>query len=271
MTRSDPFSLILQHRLNRRGFLYGASALAASTALPVSAMSGTDSSPIQRLSFTEITRGRDAHHHVAKGYDAQVLIRWGDAVMLEAPTFDPHTQTAKTQAKQFGFNNDFTAYFPIKHGTENSSHGLLCVNHEYPNSHLMFPGITKKQALDEPNDDQQRINQQAVGVSVVEVKQIGGEWHVVTSDNNRRITATTPMNIAGPAAGHARMKTSTDPTGKHMRGTFANCAGGMTPWGTYLTCEENFDGFFTLPDDVTDQREHHMRYGIGKNRFHRMG
>ncbi len=198
-----------------------------------------------------------------------MLIRWGDKVLSDAPAFDPHHHSAEAQSKQFGFNNDFTAYFPYMRSSDDSGHGLLCVNHEYADSYLMFDDISQQEALEKTSDEQQRINQQAVGASVIEIKKSGNRWQMVDGIYNRRITATTPMRISGPAAGHERMKTSADPTGKHVLGTLANCAGGVTPWGTYLTCEENFDGFFTLPDDTTEQRDHHQSYGIGINHFHR--
>ena len=85
-----------------------------------------------------MTAGVDADHHVAEGYDADVLLRWGDPVFPDSPEFDPLNQTPEAQARQFGYNNDFVGYIPIDGSSE---HGLLVVNHEYTNEHLMFPGI----------------------------------------------------------------------------------------------------------------------------------
>ncbi|TGQ03351.1 alkaline phosphatase PhoX, partial [Mesorhizobium sp. M2E.F.Ca.ET.219.01.1.1] len=90
--------------------------------------------------FEELEAGIDDKHHVAPGYDADVLLRWGDPLFADSPDFDPTKQSAAAQAKQFGYNNDYVGYIPIDGSAE---HGLLVVNHEYTNPHLMFPGIVK--------------------------------------------------------------------------------------------------------------------------------
>ena len=81
-----------------------------------------------------------------------------------------------------------------------------------------------------------KLRAATVGGSVVELEQKDGNWQIIFSGFNRRITAETPMRIAGPAAGDARMRTSYDPTGTRVLGMVANCAGGTTPWGTILYC-----------------------------------
>ena len=91
------------------------------------------------FSFDEVEPGVDETHHVAEGYDADILIRWGDPVLPAAPAFDPMKQTAAAQEKQFGYNNDFVGYIPAR--WLDSDHGLLVVNHEYTNEELMFPGV----------------------------------------------------------------------------------------------------------------------------------
>ncbi len=219
------------------------------------------------LGFQEIRKGIDEDHHLATGYNADVLASWGDPVVPGAPAFDPKAQRGADQARQFGFNNDFTMYFPLTQGDGASEHGLLCVNHEYVLPHLMHPGLTATNARLGSTAEQLRIEQEAVGVSVMEVKRFASGWDVVKGRYGRRITATTPIQISGPAAGHARMRTKADPSGRKVLGTFANCAGGITPWGTYLTCEENMDGFFTKPKSGHPEMRNYSRMTIGDPQY----
>ena len=243
---------VVAERFDRRDLikgLLGVSAIAATVSPLALAVADTAraqaGSPTPSFHFKEVAAGSDERHYVAEGYDADILIRWGDAVLPDAPAFDPANQSAAAQAKQFGYNNDFLGFAPIN---GNPNHGLLVVNHEYTNEELMFPrlgrqdgkakfaGMTK--ALVE-------IEMMAHGGSVIEIRRENGKWGIVTGSRYaRRITAETPMRLTGPAAGHARMKTSADPTGTNVLGMLNNCAGAMTPWGTWLTCEENFNGYF---------------------------
>ncbi len=82
------------------------------------------------------------------GYDADLLIGWGDPVLPGAPAFNPRSQTAASQRKQFGYNSDFLAYFPMPGAANPSHHGLLVVNHEYTNEELMFPGLRRQDVKD---------------------------------------------------------------------------------------------------------------------------
>ena len=109
------------------------------------------------LSFSELTRIYDQTHHVAPDYNANVLIRWGDPIARDV-TFDPAALSADSQAKQFGYNCDFIGYMPLTAGSNNSEHGLLCVNNEYPDPHIMWPGLTEDDAASKVNDDQIRVN-----------------------------------------------------------------------------------------------------------------
>lgn len=216
--------------------------------------------------FSAVPAGVDGTHHVAKGYRADILIRWGDPVVADAPEFDAHHQTPEAQEKQFGYNNDSIGFLPLPRGSRNPDHGLLVVNHEYSSRKLMFPPYRPKKEKKE--DYEQRLCQiemAAHGLSVVEIeKNRKGRWQPVRfSRYNRRITPLrSVLDISGPAAGHPRMTTSYDPEGYHVIGTLNNCAGSITPWGTFLTAEENFNGYFS------GHRKHHAeklklkRYGI---------
>src|SRR3990170_4400860 len=198
-----------------------------------------------RFGFEEVEAGVDETHHVAEGYRAQVLLRWGDKLFPDSPPFDPLQQSAAAQLKQFGYNNDYVAFFPLD---ADGARGLLCVNHEYTNEEVMFPGIPRQDLICFPDMTAELVDIEmaAHGVSIVEISREGEDWRVVLdSPYNRRISPTnTVMSVDGPAAGHERMKTSADPSGMRILGTLNNCAGGMTPWGTYLTAEENFHGYF---------------------------
>ncbi len=243
------FGELVAARLTRRGFLTGGLALAgAMTVRP-----GDATEP--GFGFAGLAHGIDERHHVAPDHDAGVLLRWGDAVTASAPAFDPARQSAAAQNRQFGYNNDFIGYLPLPWGSDNSHRGLLCVNHEYVIPELMFPGLVAEDGTTSPRTRAMvEIEMAATGGSIVEVTRgADGAWRVETASRYaRRITTSgTAMRLSGPAAGHARLKTSADPSATQITGTLANCAGGMTPWGTWLTAEENFQFYFTsdIPGD----------------------
>ncbi len=217
------------------------------------------------LTFREIAKNTLDRPVVAPGYTARRLISWGDSLDGMQAGFNPRTLTAAAQAQRFGFNNDYTAYFPLPYGSQNSSHGLLFVNHEYTNAHLMFPGIEREKVTQQVTAEQVAIEQEAVGFSVIEIlRNDSGAWSVLPqSIYARRGTATTPMRISGPAKGHARLQTDYDPQGVALRGTLANCAGGVTPWGTALTAEENFHDYFGYLEKENPEYANHQRYGLG--------
>src|SRR6185503_9061084 len=205
-----------------------------------SGQSGVDGSA--PLTFTEVGRTKDDKHHLAPGYNAQVLIRQGDPIRKGGPLYRPAQQTAAEQEAQFGTDNDFIAYMPLPRGSNNSTRGLLGVNHENHRANLCFPRWDAKVPLTRA---QCEVQMAAQGFSVLEIAKEGNQWRVVEeSAYNRRISTNTPMRISGPAAGSARMQTSADPSGTRSFGTFNNCAGGWTPWGTMLTAEENVQQYF---------------------------
>ena len=261
---------VINQRYARRSVLKGALAVSAIGAIagPGALMSATKAqAATPRVSFSEIEHGADATHHVAEGYNADILIRWGDPVTPGAPKFDPHNQTSWAQEQQFGYNNDYLGYLPLPMGSNNSDHGLLFVNHEYTNEELMFPGLGKqdrKANFAGMTQELIDIEMSAHGGSIVEIKKRDGKWRVVKgSEYARRITTrTTAMVLSGPAAGADAMKTSADPTGKHVTGMLNNCAGGTTPWGTVLTGEENIRGYFWTDGDKKAVAADYKRYGI---------
>ncbi len=270
---------VLNERVGRRGLIGGMLASSALSALvgPVALFGGSaeaeaatpkaaaGSAPSFR--FEEIAHGVDETHHVAPGYDVNVLIRWGDPVLPGAPAFDPMKQTAAAQATQFGYNNDFNGFAPLPLGSKSADHGLLCTNHEYTDEEVMFPGLNGEQQkvnFARMTKDLADIEIAAHGGSVVEIRKVKGKWtYDPNSKYNRRITGETECRITGPAAGHPLMRTAADPTGTVVRGMLNNCAGGMTPWGTWLSAEENINGYFwgKLADDHKNAAAF-KRYGI---------
>ncbi|MEY8801719.1 PhoX family phosphatase [Leisingera sp. XS_AS12] len=244
---------VIAARYGRRELLKGilgvsaTTALFGATALSAPRPSAAAVSPEQgRYNFAELQWGNDETHHVADGYDADILLRWGDPITADAPEFDVMNQSAEAQLKQFGYNNDYVGFVPLN---EEGSRGLLCVNHEYTNEEVMFPGLGRQDRADFAGMTRELVDTEmaAHGGSVVEIARgDDGKWQVVRDGNmNRRISPLhTEMTIDGPAAGHPRMQTSADPTGTRVIGTLNNCAGGMTPWGTWLMAEENFHGYF---------------------------
>jgi secreted PhoX family phosphatase len=291
---------IIAARFSRRGFLQGSLAVSAiaATVSPMALMLADEAraeGAASAFSFKEVEAGVDANHHVAEGYDADVLLRWGDPLFADAPEFDPTKQSAEAQARQFGYNNDYVGYIPIDGSAE---HGLLVVNHEYTNPHLMFPGLVtigekegKKVIEMAPlTKEQVDVEMAAHGGTIVEIRKENGKWQAVKDGKlNRRITANTEMQLTGPAAGNDRLKTSADATGTKVLGTVNNCAGGVTPWGTYIMAEENIHGYFAgelpadhkeasnykrmgVPEGAYEWAAHYDRFDVGKepneaNRF----
>ena len=277
------FADVLEQRIKRRDFLrFGASG-AAWAALPASiaVLSGCNGSgnspdptaplptptpvPQGKLTFQAVPVGTGDAIVVPPGYTARVLFPWGDPV-TNGPSFKQDaSNTAAEQATQAGMHHDGIWFFPLPYGAVNESRfGLLVMNHEYVEPAILHRdgGATENAAGYTLEKTQKEMA--AHGVSVVEVARINGTWTVVRpSPYARRITADTPMTLAGPAAMHPLMRTSSDPNGVEVRGTINNCGSGYTPWGTFLTCEENFSGYFDYAAGSTPPNKDKLdRYGF---------
>ena len=263
--RGETFEAVLARRVARRSFVKGAlAAVPLLVAGPSLLGWGRTQAALDGLTFTPISPGTEDTVVTADGYAADVLLRWGDPLFPDSPTFDVAAQSAAAQARQVGYNADFVGFFPLpRFRARSASRGLLTVNHEYTNPELMFPGYE----AGSPGRDQVDVELAAHGLSVVEITRVpGGGWRAVTaSPLNRRITGETEMALTGPAAGHGWLRVSDDPTGTRVRGMLNNCGGGKTPWGTLLTCEENFNQYFANSDGLpsADPRQAiHLRYGL---------
>ena len=265
---NEPFQAILDRRISRRGLMKAAAAGAPLIALSTSPLgsrifggaplAGVAEAASGTLGIESIPHDLDDAINVAPGYTSDVLIRWGDPVESGAPAFSLNNQTAAAARRQFGFNCDYVAFMPLYPGA--TRFGLLGVNHEYTRGGDMFPGYDG----DNPTERQVAVEIASHGLSVVRVtRSASGRWsYSRNSFYNRRIHGDTPMVPTGPAAGSAHLQTSADPSGMDIRGMFNNCGGGKTPWGTILTCEENFHQYFGNNDAADETaRARNARYG----------
>ena len=241
------------------------------------AMGGT------KLGFKGIAASAADALNVPEGYVAQALAAWGEPVGIAGamPAWrDDAGNSAAEQAVQMGMHHDGLHFYPLN---GSSSHGLLAMNHEYTDDGLLHPDGMKTWSAEKV-----KKSQAAHGLSVCEIKLEGGNWQMVRpSRYARRFTMDTPFSVGGPAAGHTLMRTAADPAGRTVLGTLNNCASSKTPWGTYLSGEENWVYYFGGGDAPTaDQRrwglrktgsyrweEHDARFDAVKhpNEFHRQG
>ena len=273
-TNGRVFRDVLSAAMTRRESLGRLAAWVGATTLCLGGSPGSSSAANAfgqpGLTFPELQRGLNETARVADGYRWQVLAAWGDPIFNNAPGLNVWQQSGESQLGQFGYNCDFIAFLPLA-SRGRVERGLLCVNHEYANTNLMFPGLKTRDDLASMPRHLVEAEMAAIGHSVIEIeRRPGGDWKLNQQGKlNRRISPlATPMHVSGPAAGHARLTTSADSTGRHVLGTLNNCGGGVTPWGTMLICEENFNTVFSGAADATSEARNHKRYGVdGPSRF----
>jgi secreted PhoX family phosphatase len=275
---SNPhFADVLRANLSRRKLLQGgAAAVAAGLALPASArlaggisealaneplFSASDiKSMAMRPSFEPIAVTRENAISLPPGYSAQVICKWGDPILSTGPAFRPGgNNTAQDQQQQFGMHHDGMHYFPLVARPNRPNQGLLVLNHEYIDPVAMHGG-TPQLVNDRRIASQVHKEIASHGVTVVELVQLDGRWQQLDGIYNRRITGSTPMELTGPVRGSAKVRTRFSPDGTMTRGTLNNCGHGVTPWGTYLTCEENWAGYFVNRD--AERPREQVRYGL---------
>ncbi len=224
----------------------------ASTDAP---MRSSRSSAWDAINFKSVEATQQANALVVpEHYEVQILLAWGDPVGIASkmpPFRSDASNSAAEQALQAGMHHDGMHFFPLR----DKHRGLLVLNHEYVDHELLYPDGSKHWSREKVLK-----SMAAHGVSIVEVVLKDRQWELVRpSAYARRITARSPMRLSGPAAGHRLMKTAADPSGTRVIGTFANCANGFTPWGTYLTCEENWQYYF---QGNRSPESHEPRWGI---------
>ncbi len=281
MPASNDFRDVLDVAISRRKVIFGGGAAAAAFLAPqLTGVAAANGKPASRgrsgvagpapqlapdvLGFQEVARTTADTVTVPTGYRADVLYRWGDSITGKGTPFNGSDITLEEQLVSAGQSHDGMYFFPLPSRGPNQR-GLLVLNHEITETEFLF-------ADQEENWDaaKSKLSMAAQGVSVIEVKRTGNRWKVVPSKMARRITTETPMEMTGPAAGDDLLKTSYDPAGTMVLGTANNCANGYTPWGTYLTCEENFNAYFGIRDaDTRTQAQKDLagNYGLSADNF----
>lgn len=286
-SNNDSFDQVLERaRVSRRGFLKGGSSLAAASMLGMGLALGTDSlkkggQQVARaatlgLSFAPVSKSVADTLVVPPGYTARVLLATGDPLKANVTPykndgtdndFDVRAGDHHDAMHYFGLNRAGNAWDP--NGTDRA---LLAINHEvcedlgfvHPNGPTDY-GPENTNARPTVEIDKEVA---AHGVTIVEVVKQGNTYEINRNSRfNTRITAATRCQITGPARRSPMMVTAFSPSGEQTRGTLNNCANGYTPWGTYLTCEENWAGYFYRREEDSARTANEVasfkRYGIG--------
>ncbi|HSW07951.1 PhoX family protein [Aquabacterium sp.] len=261
MEDSNPSSAPSIHEMSdpaRRTVLQGGLGLALGGLMaPWAAGTAADEGAGPLLGFKSVPVSTADAVVVPEGYVAEVIAPWGEPVGLAGnmPAFKADAgNSGAEQEAQFGMHHDGLHYYPLNGA---SDRGLLAINHEYVDPGLLFTDGMKTWTADKV-----RKALAAHGVGIAEARLAEGRWQLVRPSRwARRITTATPMALGGPAAGHALMKTAADPDGRRVLGTLGNCASGITPWGTYLTGEENWIFCFSASEEPTG---HLKRWGLRK-------
>ena len=271
---NETFQQVLDKHLSRRTALKSTLGLGALTALSTFGLagcgsdsdsgkanggSGTNPEVANRstavLNFESIPGSLLDAVAVPAGYSAQVLVPWGTPLNAKASAWDNSgNNSADDQANAMGMNHDGMHFFPLNDAADD---GLLCINHEYIEPDALHPNGPTTDAGTNLRTSAEEIRKEinAHGVSVVRVKLTGNQWAIVDNDPlNRRFTAATVMDMAGPLAYTSYLETRFSPDGSQTRGTLNNCGNGYTPWGTYLTCEENWPGYFVNKGTKTEEQ-----------------
>jgi uncharacterized protein len=256
----NQFDEVVEKAISRRGFLNGALAFGSGAAVfgtgLFSSSSLVKAQSTTSFAFDAIDIATDFEVHVPEGYSTKVLIRWGDPLWSEAnDAYSADTGVpVELSDRVFGENTDGMELFEVE-GKQ-----LIAVNSEYANPKINLPAASEGLAQTE---DEAKLLKNIQGVTVMEIANTGEGYGVVLdSPFNRRITHETEMKLAGPLAGHELVRTQADPDGTTVKGTMNNCGSGKTLWGTYLTCEENFNGYFGATG-AQPAGKGYTRYGIG--------
>ena len=273
-SNNKPFEEVLDAKLSRRNVLKGGLGISAMTAFGAFGLAGhstANASTMQAtgaqkstatLAFESVKGSLTDSVVVPKGYTAQVLVPWGTPLNKQGKAWlKDGTNNAQDQANSLGMHHDGMHFFPLD---GNSNDGLLVINHEYIDQKALHANGPTYDEGNRPSLDEVRKEINAHGVSVVRVKLEGNQWVMVDNDPlNRRYTGATVMDLSGPVAHSEFTKTKFSQDGSQARGTLNNCGNGYTPWGTYLTCEENWPGYFVNKGETTSAQK---RIGIATDK-----
>lgn len=264
-TDNRPFEDILAANIKRRTVLSGGVALAATTFFATSpagaAVAAADAGAAAAgplIGFEPVPLDASDAIQVSPDYNASVLIPWGTAIKTSGPAFS-WPPSADDQERQVGIGHDGMWFFPTGRGADRNRRGVLCINHEFGRTtHVLGKSAPE-------NEEDVRTMQAAHGISMIEIRQTTvGNWEVVPGGRrSKRVTVNTPVEFSGPVAGSPLLDT---PAGNPATGTLNNCANGYTPWGTYLTCEENFNGYYGATGEW-EASESQARYGFSSTGF----
>jgi uncharacterized protein len=261
------FGDVVAARVSRRTALQGGTMIAAAGFLTGTGLAGSATPATAHggghgrrlLGFRAVAASDADEFIVPDGYTAEVLIPWGTPLRSGGPAWRKDaSNTAAEQAQQIGMHHDGMYFFPLGRGRDASRRGMLAVNHEYVDNTLLY------------TDGNAVLSQEKVakalaahGVSVVEIAHQHGKWRLVDSQRNRKVTGTTPMKFSGPVSvNHPQLRSNNAPMG-----TLNNCSSGATPWGTYVTCEENWNGYFGTEDASWTPTPEQARYGVNAAGF----
>lgn len=260
------FAEVLEHGLNRRNVLRGTAATAITALFGGAALSacgggddGTVPAPAPApvaptppapaealLAFAAVAKTNADTATVPAGYTATPMLALGDPLAAGVPAYK-NDGTDTNFDQRVGDNHDGMQYYGLSaagaRDDNSSDRALLAMNHEYIVPVLLHANGPTPRPRPASEVDKEVA---AHGVTVVEIaKGSDGKFAAVqNSAFNRRVTGSTEIELSGPARGNALFVTKFSPTGTKTRGTFNNCGNGKTPWGTLLTTEENWSGYF---------------------------
>jgi secreted PhoX family phosphatase len=222
------------------------------------------------LGFAAVAKNKLDVVTVPTGYTVTIGTRTGDPLAAGVAAY-ANNGTDTNFAQRTGDHGDALYWFGLDaagaRSDGSSTRGLIVQNHENINQqYLHVAGATSPGGIRPESEAIKEI--ECHGVSVTEYADSGNRnWaYVQASSFNRRITPNTPTVFSGPVAGSDLLKTAFSASGANGRGTVNNCANGYTPWGTAITCEENWAGYFRRSGDNAARTAKEVtalnRYGV---------